>query len=60
MNSIKAIIFDLDGVLVNSELFHVEVEKRLFNRFQLNISDDEHAAYMGKAPRYNVVGDYIQ
>ena len=50
MNSIKAIIFDLDGVLVDSEPFHVKVEKRLFNRFQLSISDEEHAAYMGKAP----------
>ena len=50
MNSIKAIIFDLDGVLVNCEPFHVKVEKRLFNRLQLNISDEEHGAYMGKAP----------
>ena len=43
MNSIKAIIFDLDGVLVNSEPFHGKVKKRFFNRLHLNISDEEHA-----------------
>ncbi|MFW6103535.1 MAG: HAD family hydrolase [Bacteroidota bacterium] len=45
----KAVIFDMDGVLVDSEPFHVEVEKRLFKRFHLNVSDEEHRNYMGKA-----------
>lgn len=49
MKSMKAIIFDMDGVLVDSEPFHVEIEKSLFKRFRLNISDEEHTAYMGKA-----------
>jgi len=49
MKSMKAVIFDMDGVLVDSEPFHVEVEKRLFKRFHLSVSDEEHRNYMGKA-----------
>lgn len=49
MNPIKAIIFDMDGVLVDSEPFHVKIEKALFKRLQLDVSDEEHATYMGKA-----------
>ncbi len=33
-----------------SEPFHRKVKKRLFKRLQLNISYEEHAVYMGKAP----------
>jgi len=47
--TMKSIIFDMDGVLVDSEPYHVEIEKRLFDRFKLNISDEEHKDYMGKA-----------
>ena len=49
MNSTKAIIFDMDGVLVDSEPFHVEIEKRMFKKMGLNITDEEHAGYMGIA-----------
>ena len=45
----EAIIFDMDGVLVDSEPYHVEIEKRMFERFNLKISDEEHKNYMGKA-----------
>ena len=45
----KAIIFDMDGVLVDSEPHHVKIEKKLFAKLGLNISDDEHSTYMGKA-----------
>jgi len=46
---IRAIIFDMDGVLVDSEPFHVEIEKRQFELNQLMIDDDEHHQYMGVA-----------
>jgi beta-phosphoglucomutase len=46
---IEAIIFDMDGVLVDSEPFHIEIEKRQFKRHQLVISDEEHGQYMGTA-----------
>ncbi|MFV0593243.1 MAG: HAD family hydrolase [Draconibacterium sp.] len=45
----KAIIFDMDGVLVDSEPYHIEIEKRMFQKAGLDISDEEHATYMGTA-----------
>jgi beta-phosphoglucomutase len=47
--TIKAIIFDMDGVLVNSEPHHVIIERRLFARLGLNITDEEHRTYLGKS-----------
>ncbi len=46
---IKAIIFDMDGVLVDSEPFHTEIEKRQFRLNGIKISDEEHRNYMGVA-----------
>jgi len=44
---IKAIIFDMDGVLVDSERIHIAIEKRQFSLNNLPISDEEHQQYMG-------------
>ena len=46
---VKAVIFDMDGVLVNSEPHHVAIEKKLFEQLHLTITDNEHASFMGKA-----------
>lgn len=44
---LKAVIFDMDGVLVNSEPHHIIIEKQLFSQLNLDISDEEHSRYMG-------------
>jgi beta-phosphoglucomutase len=49
MNKVKAVIFDMDGVLIDSEPFHVQNEKLMFRKLGLDISDEEHARYMGTA-----------
>lgn len=49
MKRVKAVIFDMDGVLVDSEPIHVQTEKRMFRKMNLDISDEEHAGYMGTA-----------
>jgi HAD superfamily hydrolase (TIGR01549 family) len=45
----KAIIFDMDGVLVDSEPFHVQIEKQQFLLNQITVTDEEHHQYMGVA-----------
>ncbi len=44
-----AVIFDMDGVLVDSEVHHVKIENSLFERFKIPVSDEEHRGYMGTA-----------
>lgn len=46
---IKAIIFDMDGVLVDSEPFHIEIEKRQFRQNEIFVSGEEHQRYLGVA-----------
>lgn len=48
---IKAIIFDMDGVLVNTEPHHLILEKKLFEQLGLHINNDEHGNYLGLSTR---------
>lgn len=43
----KAVIFDLDGVLADSEPLHVEAWRRLFARHGIAVSDEEYAHGIG-------------
>jgi HAD superfamily hydrolase (TIGR01509 family) len=49
MNKLEAIIFDMDGVLVDSELWHYEIETILFKKLGLNVSEELHYTYLGTA-----------
>lgn len=44
---IKAVIFDLDGVIAESESAHVEAEKQTFLKYGLTISAEELYQYKG-------------
>ena len=49
MRQLKAVIFDMDGVLVDSEPIHYMIENQLFKRLGLEIPDSLHATYLGIA-----------
>jgi len=44
-----AVIFDMDGVLVNSEPHHQVIERGMFEEFGLPISEEEHRQFLGMA-----------
>jgi beta-phosphoglucomutase family hydrolase len=44
---IKAVIFDLDGVIVESENAHIEAEKQIFLKYGLAVSAGELHRYTG-------------
>lgn len=45
----EAFIFDMDGVLIDSETFYTEMEQINFIQLGLNISHEEHITYQGTA-----------
>ncbi len=45
----RGVIFDLDGVLVDSEALHVEAWRALFARLGIEVSDEEYAQGVGMA-----------
>jgi beta-phosphoglucomutase family hydrolase len=47
----KSVIFDMDGVITDSEPIHFEVEKKLFKDLGLAISDEEHRSFVGTVSR---------
>jgi HAD superfamily hydrolase (TIGR01509 family) len=46
---LQAVIFDMDGVIVDSEPYHYEVESMIFDRLGISIPDEERHTFIGKA-----------
>jgi HAD superfamily hydrolase (TIGR01509 family) len=44
-----AVIFDMDGVLIDSEPIHYEIEKRLFDKLGITVPEEVHKTYLGAA-----------
>ncbi|MEO0292787.1 MAG: HAD family phosphatase [candidate division WOR-3 bacterium] len=49
---LKAVIFDLDGVIIDSEPFHYEVNKKIFAHLGINMSEKEYESYIGTSHEY--------
>ena len=45
----KAVIFDMDGVIIDSEPLHKKAYRKMFNEFDLNVSEDLYASFTGMA-----------
>ncbi len=43
----KAIIFDMDGVIIDSEPLHFELERELLEEFGGKVSKEEHETFVG-------------
>jgi len=44
---ITTYIFDMDGVIIDSEPIHMKIEAQLFKEFSLNIPHKKHQEYVG-------------
>lgn len=47
MKSDKCIIFDMDGVLINSEPLHFKFESMLFKSLGITVSKEQHETFVG-------------
>ena len=45
----KSVIFDMDGVIIDSEPIHFKVEKKLFRDLGLAVPEDEHHLFVGSS-----------
>ncbi|SFC99911.1 HAD family hydrolase [Clostridium uliginosum] len=43
----KAVIFDMDGVLADTEPIYFQIERDLFSHFKVTISKEEHESFVG-------------
>jgi HAD superfamily hydrolase (TIGR01549 family) len=44
---LEAVIFDMDGVLIDSEPFHLVVNEKIFANLGINLSEDEYQNFIG-------------
>ena len=44
---LKAVIFDMDGVIIDSEPFHWEVNKKIFKMLGIRVSKNDYKKYIG-------------
>ncbi len=49
--SYRALIFDLDGVIIDSEPLHEKAKKVTFDRYGLQVAEHEYRAFQGKPDR---------
>jgi len=52
MRKPEAVIFDMDGVLIDSEPIHYEVEERIFGQLGIFVPEPLHRSYMGTSGQF--------
>lgn len=57
---IKGILFDMDGVLIETEKFHYMAWKKAFKLKNINLSPDDYAKYCQAQGRQNAIKNIIQ
>ena len=46
---LKAVLFDMDGVIVDSEPIHYAAYQKMFDEFEIKVSSELYASFTGKA-----------
>ena len=46
---IQTVIFDMDGVIIDSEPVHFKIEKNMFEELKIAMSFEEHCSYVGSS-----------
>lgn len=49
---IKAVIFDMDGTIIDSEPLHFSLEDKIFKSYGINMDKEEHNSYIGTTSFY--------
>ncbi|MEJ6950788.1 HAD family hydrolase [Natronospora cellulosivora (SeqCode)] len=47
MAKLKAVIFDMDGVIIDSEPIHYQVNQLLYKELGIKVSDEEYSTFIG-------------
>ena len=56
---LKAVIFDMDGVIVNSEPLHHLAYKKMFEEFKLDVSNSLYESLLVNQ-HYSICNNYVQ
>ena len=51
---LRAVIFDMDGVIVNSEPLHHLAYKKMFEEFQLDVSNSLYESFTGQSTSFHL------
>lgn len=49
---LKAVIFDMDGVIIDSEPLHYDFEQTLFSKLNISVEKDYHNSFVGTTSHY--------
>jgi len=49
---LKAVIFDMDGVIIDSEPTHMKLENATYKKLGIEVTGDEHYSFVGSTSHY--------
>jgi len=49
---LKAVIFDMDGVIIDSEPTHMKLENDTYKKLGIEVTGDEHLSFVGATSQY--------
>ena len=49
---LKAVIFDMDGVIIDSEPTHMKLENETYKKLGIEVTGDEHLSFVGATSNY--------